>query len=232
MLDTIDRDTKLSGKAARIIEGQEASLQNEADRLALYASAAAGFSPQAFVELFDRSEGINGSSGNVLTDFFGETNSNLRRLREIKKALKQLPRSCREISLPPPPVPRMADGCCLICPGPGRCGDETDKYLPVATGNSGQACRNVRALAFLERRERLRMNQTPGRWRCAWFTRTNLRLRCALAMAIGIGCPHFFSPGAARRVCPEDAQNRERSGRLSERHSHHARWCTCWGEPR
>ena len=98
MFDTIDGDSKLLGKAARIIEGQEGIGQNEADRLALYASAAAGFSPQAFVELFRRSEGINGSSGSVLTDFFGETNSNLRRLREIKKALKQLPRSCRKVT--------------------------------------------------------------------------------------------------------------------------------------
>jgi predicted Zn-dependent protease len=97
MLDSIDRDTKLLRKAAQIIEGQEGIRQNEADRLALYASAAAGFSPQAYVELFDRSAGMNGSTGSVLTDFFGETTSNLRRLREIKKALRQLPRSCREV---------------------------------------------------------------------------------------------------------------------------------------
>jgi predicted Zn-dependent protease len=97
MLESIDRDTKLLRKATQIIERQEEILQNEADRVALYASAAAGFSPQAYVDLFDRSAGTNGSSGNVLTDFFGSTTSNLRRLREIKKALRQLPRPCREI---------------------------------------------------------------------------------------------------------------------------------------
>jgi len=97
MLDSIDRDTKLMRKAAQIIEGQEGIRQNEADRLALYASAAAGFSPQAYGELFDRSAGTNGSSGSFLTDFFGETTSNLRRLREIKKTVRQLPRPCREI---------------------------------------------------------------------------------------------------------------------------------------
>src|SRR5271165_6562278 len=85
MLDSIDRDIKLSRKAAQIIDRQEGIRQNEADRVALYALAAAGFSPQAYVELFDRSAGTNGSSGNVLTDFFGATTSNLRRLREIKK---------------------------------------------------------------------------------------------------------------------------------------------------
>jgi len=96
MLDSIDRDPKLLRKAAQIIEGQEGIRQNEADRVALYA-AAAGFSPQAYVELFDRSAGTNGSRGSVLTDFFGATDSNLRRLREIKKTLSQLPRPCREI---------------------------------------------------------------------------------------------------------------------------------------
>jgi len=97
VLDSIDRDRKLLRKAAQIIERQEEIRQNEADRVAVYASAAAGFSPQAYVELFDRSGGTNGSSGSFLTDFFGETTSNLRRLREIKKTVRQLPRPCREI---------------------------------------------------------------------------------------------------------------------------------------
>jgi predicted Zn-dependent protease len=98
MLESIDRDTKLQRKASQIMERQEAILQNEADRVALYASAAAGYSPQAYVDLFDRSAGTNGSSGNMLTDFFGSTTSNLRRLREMKKTLKQLPRPCRVIA--------------------------------------------------------------------------------------------------------------------------------------
>jgi len=84
-------------KASRIIERQEGIHQNEADRVALYAAAAAGFSPQAYVELFDRSAGTNGTSGNVLIDSFGATTWNPRRLREIKKTLKQLPPPCREI---------------------------------------------------------------------------------------------------------------------------------------
>jgi predicted Zn-dependent protease len=65
MLDSIDRDTKLLRKAAQIMAKQDRIGQNEADRVALYASAAAGFSPQAYEELFDRSAGTNGSSGNV-----------------------------------------------------------------------------------------------------------------------------------------------------------------------
>jgi predicted Zn-dependent protease len=97
LLESIDRDEKLLRKFGQIIERQEAIHQNEADRVALYAAAATGFSPQAYVELFDRSAGTNGSSGNVLTDFFGSTTSNPRRLREIKKSLKQLPQPCREV---------------------------------------------------------------------------------------------------------------------------------------
>ena len=97
MLDSIDRDKKLLRKAANIIERQEGINQNGADRVALYAAAASGFSPQAYVELFDRSAETNGNRGSVLNDFFGTTTSNLRRLREIKKALKQLPQPCQEI---------------------------------------------------------------------------------------------------------------------------------------
>jgi predicted Zn-dependent protease len=97
MLDSIDRDKKMSRKATNIIERHEGINQNGADRVALYAAAASGFSPQAYVELFDRSAETNGNRGSVLNDFFGTTTSNLRRLREIKKALKQLPQACREI---------------------------------------------------------------------------------------------------------------------------------------
>ena len=52
---------------------------------------------RAYAELFDRPAGTNGSGGSVLTDFFGATTSNLARLREIKKTLKQLPRPRQEI---------------------------------------------------------------------------------------------------------------------------------------
>ena len=94
---SIDRDRRLLRKSAQIIETQEAIHQYEADRVALYASAAAGFSPQAFAELFDRSAKTNGKAGNLMTDIFAATTSDTRRLREIKKTLKRLPGPCREI---------------------------------------------------------------------------------------------------------------------------------------
>jgi len=98
MLGSIDQDRKKLRKAVLIIERQEAIHQYAADRFALYVSAAAGFSPKAFVELFDRSAGTNGSTGSFLTDFFGVTSSDERRLSEIKKSLKRLPPACREIA--------------------------------------------------------------------------------------------------------------------------------------
>ena len=97
VLDSIERDPKLLRKSAENMEKQERIHQNEADRVALYAVSAAGFSPRAYVELFERSEGTDGKRGNVMTDYFGATTSNLRRLREMQKILGQLPRPCREI---------------------------------------------------------------------------------------------------------------------------------------
>jgi len=80
----------LSRKAAQIIDRQE-GIQNQADCVALYVSSAAGYSPQAYAELFDRSAGTNGSSSSILTDFFGTTTSSPRRLREIRKGLEAAP---------------------------------------------------------------------------------------------------------------------------------------------
>jgi predicted Zn-dependent protease len=95
ILSAADRNAA-SSKAARLVAAGEGNLENQADRVAVYALAAAGFSPQAYAELFDRSAGTNGSGGNSLTDFLGATSSDQRRLREIRKALKRLPSSCRQ----------------------------------------------------------------------------------------------------------------------------------------
>jgi len=96
-LASIDQDKKAFLKAARIIQRSEDIHQYEADRVAVFVATAAGFSPQAYADLFDRFAKTNGSSGNFLTDFAGTTTSNERRLREIHKALRELPRACREI---------------------------------------------------------------------------------------------------------------------------------------
>ena len=97
LFDRIEHNKRMLRKAAQIIERQEGIDQYKADRVALYASAAAGFSPQAFLDLFERSAETKGSAGNLMTDFFAATTSNKRRLREINKTLSELPTPCREI---------------------------------------------------------------------------------------------------------------------------------------
>jgi len=99
LLDSIDGNKKMLWKASQVMERQEAIDQYEADRVAIFASAAAGFSAQAFLDLFERSAGTNGRKGNLMTDFFATTTSDETRLREIKKTLMQLPKPCREIAV-------------------------------------------------------------------------------------------------------------------------------------
>ena len=99
LLDSIDGNRKMLTKATQAMERQEAANQYEADRVAIFASAAAGYSPQAFVDLFERSAGTNGRAGNLMTDFFAATTSDEKRLREIKRTLRQLPKPCREIAV-------------------------------------------------------------------------------------------------------------------------------------
>jgi len=72
------------------IDRQE-GIQNQADCVALYVSATAGYSPRGSAELFDRSAGTNGSSSSILTDFYGTTTSSLGHLREIKIGLEAAP---------------------------------------------------------------------------------------------------------------------------------------------
>jgi predicted Zn-dependent protease len=80
---------------------REEKAQYEADRFALYAMAAAGFSPRAYAQLFDRIAATYGNRGNLLTDLFGITTPNERRLRQIYKSLHSLPKAYRAIPSPP-----------------------------------------------------------------------------------------------------------------------------------
>ena len=95
MLDSIARNKSTLTKTAERDWQQEEPHQYQADRVALYAAAAAGFSPQAFVEFFDRLAQTHGKTGNLLTDFFGATKPDEKRLRELHKSLTLLPEACR-----------------------------------------------------------------------------------------------------------------------------------------
>jgi WD40 repeat protein len=71
--------------------------QTEADRVGLYALALAGYDPQAQAALWDRLAETKGKTGGFLSDLFGTTSPEARRLREMLKALSALPAAC----LPP-----------------------------------------------------------------------------------------------------------------------------------
>jgi predicted Zn-dependent protease len=94
MLDSIARNKSAREKTAQRDWQQEEPHQYQADRVALYA-AAAGYSPQAVVEFFDRLAQTHGKTGNLLTDFFGPPRPDEKRLRELHKSLALLPEACR-----------------------------------------------------------------------------------------------------------------------------------------
>jgi WD40 repeat protein len=68
--------------------------QDEADRVSVYATAAAGYRPQAYSEFWDRSSYANGKVGNKFSDFFGVTSASSKRLRAILNLVAALPPGC------------------------------------------------------------------------------------------------------------------------------------------
>ncbi len=68
--------------------------QEEADRIAVYTTAAAGYQPQAFADLWDRSFFTAGKTGGWISDLLGTTTPNALRLRSIRKLIAALPAGC------------------------------------------------------------------------------------------------------------------------------------------
>jgi WD40 repeat protein len=68
--------------------------QNQADRVAVYAIAAAGYQPQAYAEFWDRSFFVQGKTGGAMSDFFGLTTPSQKRLRQIRQLVAELPKGC------------------------------------------------------------------------------------------------------------------------------------------
>ncbi len=76
--------------------GNEDKGQSVADQIGVQAVARAGYSPQAFPDALDRLMATKGKTGNWVSDIFGATSPNSRRLREALKDVSNLPRSCIE----------------------------------------------------------------------------------------------------------------------------------------
>ncbi|MGH9531652.1 MAG: M48 family metalloprotease [Terriglobales bacterium] len=77
-------------------ERGEHSEQVTADQIALQAMARAGYSPQAYVELWDRFTETKGKTGSWLSDLFGTTKPESKRLREMLKTMTALPAGCAD----------------------------------------------------------------------------------------------------------------------------------------
>ena len=74
--------------------GNSDEKQDEADTVSMYAIAAAGYRPQAFAEFWNRMFFVDGKVGGPLSDFFGTTKPEQKRLREILKLVNALPPGC------------------------------------------------------------------------------------------------------------------------------------------
>lgn len=75
-------------------EKREAEEQVIADRIAFYALVRAGYDPEKGIAFFDRLFQTKGKPGNFWSEFFGTTNPNGKRLREMLKAERPLAQNC------------------------------------------------------------------------------------------------------------------------------------------
>ncbi|HEY7402659.1 MAG TPA: M48 family metalloprotease [Candidatus Angelobacter sp.] len=103
--DVLKHWKEFEDKARRIKrvndERREAEEQVIADRIAFYALVRAGYDPEKGLAFFDRLFETKGKAGNFWTDFFGSTNANGKRLREMLKSERPIAKSCI--------APRIAD---------------------------------------------------------------------------------------------------------------------------
>ncbi|HXY25320.1 MAG TPA: M48 family metalloprotease [Candidatus Acidoferrum sp.] len=80
--------------------GESDKGQQVADQLGVQAVARAGYAPQSFPDFLDRLMETKGKTGSWLSDLFGATNPNSKRLREALRDVANLPSNCIEKSPP------------------------------------------------------------------------------------------------------------------------------------
>jgi WD40 repeat protein len=97
-LDNAARNPKSFEEMSR----REEPEQYQADQMALYAAANAGYSPESFVGFFDRLAQTQGKTGDFFSNLFGTTKPDEKRLRLMRKALADLPDVCRTIAATAP----------------------------------------------------------------------------------------------------------------------------------
>lgn len=78
--------------------------QEVADQVAVFAAAKAGYSPQAYLDIWDRFQQTHGKTGNWLSDVFGVTTPSERRLRDMRRNMALLPPGCASARAPADPA--------------------------------------------------------------------------------------------------------------------------------
>ncbi len=81
-------------KPFKFDEKREQQEQLIADRIALYSMTRAGYQPSRFADFFDRLAQTKGNKGNFLSDLFGSTRPESKRLRELVRSALPLPPEC------------------------------------------------------------------------------------------------------------------------------------------
>jgi Zn-dependent protease with chaperone function/WD40 repeat protein len=89
-------DARLHDKHATDVDSDDK--QDEADRVAVYAAAAAGYRPQAYAEFWDRSFFVGGKTGSRVGDFFHTTTPSQKRLRRLRGIIAELPSGCAAVA--------------------------------------------------------------------------------------------------------------------------------------
>lgn len=86
----------LNRKPGALKTGDREKGQLFADQAGFYALVAAGYDAGAMPQFWDRLAGTQGKKGNWLSELFGTTQPEQKRLRELSKAADSLPVACRQ----------------------------------------------------------------------------------------------------------------------------------------
>jgi len=92
--DELEESWRRNRGAFRRVGKRQLGYQLIADQVGVYALASAGYSPQCFVDIFDRTAQTGGKTGDWLTDFFHITNPDQIRLRQMLKSVENMPQVC------------------------------------------------------------------------------------------------------------------------------------------
>jgi len=90
LLDNIARNPGALKAASRYDQKEEIT----ADSISVYLMKKAGYSPDAYIRLWDRILEVEGKTGGFLSDFLRTTKPEQKRLREMQRVAEQLPDAC------------------------------------------------------------------------------------------------------------------------------------------